>query len=57
MHEKTVGRPMEILLVEDSLSDAQLTIAALRRGDIEHRLPGVLLAIASFGQPKPATNI
>jgi CheY-like chemotaxis protein len=29
---------MEILLVEDSLSDARLTIEALREGQIKHRL-------------------
>jgi CheY-like chemotaxis protein len=34
----TVGRPMEILLVEDSLSDARLAIEALRGGPVQHRL-------------------
>lgn len=34
----TVGRPMEILLVEDSLVDARLTIEALKRGEVKHRL-------------------
>ncbi|MCE9547949.1 MAG: response regulator [Planctomycetia bacterium] len=34
----TVGRPMEILLVEDSLSDARLAIEALKEGRIIHRL-------------------
>ncbi len=38
MTTDTVGRPMEILLIEDSLSDARLTIEALRRGKIKHRL-------------------
>ena len=38
MHGKTVGRPMELLLVEDSLSDVHLTAMALRRGNISHRL-------------------
>ncbi len=39
MHsEEVVGRPMEILLVEDSLVDARLTMEALRRGGIKHRL-------------------
>ncbi len=38
MYEKTVGRPMEILLIEDSLMDAQVTINALRDGQIKHRL-------------------
>jgi len=31
MMRETVGRPMEILLVEDDLEDAGLTIEALRR--------------------------
>lgn len=35
---ETVGRPMEILLVEDSLSDAHLTMEALKGGGVEHRL-------------------
>ena len=34
----TVGRPMEILLVEDSLVDARLTIGALEHGGFRHRL-------------------
>ncbi len=34
----TVGRPMEILLVEDSLVSARLAIGALRKGSIQHRL-------------------
>ncbi len=38
MNRETVGRPMEILLVEDSLSDARLAIEALRRGSVPHRL-------------------
>lgn len=37
-NENTVGRPMEILLVEDSISAARLTIGALKRGNILHRL-------------------
>src|SRR5262245_51401220 len=35
---EAVGRPMEILLVEDSLSDAQLAIEALKDGGVKHRL-------------------
>jgi CheY-like chemotaxis protein len=35
---KTIGRPMEILLVEDSLVDARFTMNSLRGGDIRHRL-------------------
>jgi CheY-like chemotaxis protein len=38
MQNETVGRPMEILLVEDSLPAARLTMSALKRGGIEHRL-------------------
>jgi CheY-like chemotaxis protein len=38
MNQETVGRPMEILLVEDSLTDARLAIEALRDGAIKHRL-------------------
>lgn len=38
MQRETVGRPMEILLVEDSLTSARLTMGALRNGGIEHRL-------------------
>jgi len=33
-----VGRPMEILLVEDSITDARLAIEALRRGEVAHRM-------------------
>ncbi len=35
---QTVGRPMEILLVEDSLADAAITILALKHGQLQHRL-------------------
>lgn len=35
---ETVGRPMEILLVEDDLEDAGLTIEALRRGQVPCRI-------------------
>ena len=38
MGRHTVGRPMEILLVEDSLMDACLAIGALKSGQIQHRL-------------------
>lgn len=37
-YHRPVGRPMEVLLVEDSLVDARLTMAALQKGDIPHRL-------------------
>lgn len=35
---ETVGRPMEILLVEDSLVAAKLTMGALRKGNVQHRM-------------------
>lgn len=35
---ETKTKPMEILLVEDSLTDARITIYALRRSQIFHRL-------------------
>ena len=38
MSKNAVGRPMEILLVEDSLTSARLTIGALKSGHFEHRL-------------------
>ncbi len=38
MGRHTVGRPMEILLVEDSLADACLAIGALKNGQVQHRL-------------------
>ncbi len=38
MRDEPVGRAMEILLVEDSLTDARVTIGNLRQGRIQHRL-------------------
>ena len=38
MVRETVGRPMEILLVEDNLQDAYTTIAALRDGKVQCRI-------------------
>ena len=38
MAHETIGRPMEILLVEDSLTFARLAIHALRKGQVQHRL-------------------
>lgn len=35
---QTVGRPMEILMVEDSLVAAKLTMGALSKGQIQHRM-------------------
>jgi two-component system, chemotaxis family, response regulator Rcp1 len=37
MTEQAVGRPMEILMVEDSLMFARITMGALRNGSIAHR--------------------
>ena len=36
--DQVVGRPMEILLVEDGLLDARVTIASLKEGLTHHRL-------------------
>ena len=38
MQRETVGRPMEILLIEDSLMAARLTIGALKKSQLEHHL-------------------
>jgi chemotaxis family two-component system response regulator Rcp1 len=38
MNPETVGRPMEILLVEDNLEDAGMTIQALREGEFQSRV-------------------
>jgi chemotaxis family two-component system response regulator Rcp1 len=38
MTEQTVGRPMEILMIEDSLTFARITMGALRNGNFAHRL-------------------
>ena len=38
MAREHVGRPMEIMLVEDNFTDAALTIRALERGNVRHRL-------------------
>ena len=38
MSRETVGRPMEILLVEDDLDDAGMTIDALRNGEVPCRI-------------------
>jgi chemotaxis family two-component system response regulator Rcp1 len=36
--DEWVGRPMEILLIEDNQGDARLTMEALKEGDVKHRL-------------------
>ncbi len=41
MGRNTVGRPMEILLVEDSLTAARLTMGSLKSGQVQHRLTWV----------------
>ncbi len=38
MSRDTVGRPMEILLVEDNMQDAGMTIRALKQGDFQCRV-------------------
>ncbi|MEX0704606.1 MAG: response regulator [Planctomycetales bacterium] len=38
MNGKTTARPMEILMIEDSLTAARVTIGALKCGQFEHRL-------------------
>ena len=38
MSRHMIGRPMEILLIEDGLLDAKLAIAALKRSGLPHRL-------------------
>jgi chemotaxis family two-component system response regulator Rcp1 len=38
MSRETVGRPMEILLVEDNMQDAGMTIRALKQGDFQCRV-------------------
>ena len=38
MSRTTVGRPMEILMVEDNLEDARTTIHSLKREEIQCRV-------------------
>lgn len=38
MSQNIVGRPMEVLLVEDNLEDAQVTIQALKEGKVRCRV-------------------
>ena len=42
MDQNTVGRPMEILLVEDSLTFARIAFGALEKGEVQHRLSWVM---------------
>lgn len=38
MSKETVGRPLEVLLVEDDLDDAGLTFEALKQGEVPCRI-------------------
>ncbi len=38
MASDAVGRPMEILFVEDSLTSARLTMGALKKAEFQHRM-------------------
>jgi CheY-like chemotaxis protein len=38
MRHDTIGRPMEILMVEDSLMFARITMGALKEGGVKHRM-------------------
>ena len=38
MSNDTIGRPMEILLVEDNLVNARLTMGSIANGQVKHRL-------------------
>jgi len=38
MRSETIGRPMEILMVEDSLMFARITMGALKQADVKHRM-------------------
>ena len=42
---EAVGRPMEILLVEDSVVSARLTMGALKQGNVQHRMTLSLIHI------------
>ena len=38
MRNEPVGRPMEILMIEDSLTFARITMGALTKAEVKHRL-------------------
>lgn len=38
MTSETIGRPLEILLVEDNLTNAKLTMGSIANGQVKHRL-------------------
>ena len=48
MRSPTSGRSMEILLVEDSLVFARITIAALQKGGVSHRLTLVVNGVEAL---------
>lgn len=48
MQESTIGRPMEVLMVEDSLVFARITMAALKNGGVKHRLTWLTDGIAAM---------
>ena len=51
MSGETVGRPMEILLVEDSLTAARLAIGALKKAPVPHRLTWLTDGEEAAGEP------
>ena len=63
MSGETVGRPMEILLVEDSLTAARLAIGALKKAPVPHRLTWLRMVMrrlnsctAADASPAPAAG-
>ena len=42
MNRYIPGRPMEILLVEDSLTSARVTMGVLKKGHVQHRLTWIM---------------
>lgn len=38
MNKETIGRPLEVLLIEDDLEDAGLTFEALKQGEVPCRI-------------------
>jgi len=41
MRDNNIGRPMEILFIEDSLTFARITMSALRKESVKHRMSWV----------------
>lgn len=48
MQDTTIGRPMEVLMVEDSLVFARITMAALTNGGVKHRLTWLTDGVAAM---------